>query len=67
MMGLGFGWVPDYLIGAELKDKSLIEVDYISGSRHSFIPKLVHSSERPLGRAGCLLSDLILEEFQLQD
>lgn len=63
VMGLGFGWVPDYLIGEEIKDKTLIELNYISGARHSFIPKLVHSSERPLGRAGCLLSDLILEEY----
>ena len=67
MMGLGFGWVPDYLIKQELEDRSLIELDYMSGSRHSFVPKLVHSSERPLGRAGCLLSDLILEEFKKPD
>lgn len=64
VMGLGYGWVPDYLINDELTAQSLVELDYISGSRHSFTPKLVHSSERPLGRAGCLLSDLILEEFQ---
>ncbi|NRA72320.1 MAG: LysR family transcriptional regulator [Gammaproteobacteria bacterium] len=63
VMGLGFGWVPDYLIGEEIKAKELVQLDYISGARHSFIPKLVHSSERPLGRAGCLLSDLILEEY----
>ncbi|NRA55121.1 MAG: LysR family transcriptional regulator [Gammaproteobacteria bacterium] len=64
MMGLGYGWVPDYLIDDELTDKQLIELDYVSGSRHSFVPQLVSSSQRPLGRAGCLLSELILEEFQ---
>ena len=63
-MGLGYGWVPDYLIDDELTDKQLIELDYVSGSRHSFVPQLVSSSQRPLGSAGCLLSELILEEFQ---
>ncbi len=63
LLGMGFGWVPDYLIEDELADNKLIELDFVGGSCHSFVPKLVHSSERPLGRAGQLLSDLILEEF----
>ncbi|NRA60459.1 MAG: LysR family transcriptional regulator [Psychrobium sp.] len=63
LLGMGFGWVPDYLIEDELANHKLVELDFVGGSCHSFVPKLVHSSERPLGRAGQLLSDLILEEF----
>jgi len=64
LMGLGFGWVPDYLIEQELLSKELIELDFVGGSSHDFTPKLVHSSQRPLGRAGQLLSELILKEFK---
>lgn len=64
LMGLGYGWVPDYLIEQELATKKLVELDYVGGASHDFTPKLVHSSERPLGRAGQLLSELILKEFE---
>lgn len=63
LLGLGFGWVPDYLIKEELSAGSLVELDFVGGACHTFTPRLVHSSERPLGRAGQLLSDLIIEEF----
>ncbi len=63
LLGLGFGWVPDYLIEEELATGSLVELDFVGGACHTFTPRLVHSSERPLGRAGQLLSDLIIEEF----
>lgn len=63
LLGLGFGWVPDYLIKEELSAGSLVELDFVGGAYHTFTPRLVHSSERPLGRAGQLLSDLIIEEF----
>jgi len=63
LLGLGFGWVPDYLIAKELAEGDLIELDFVGGSCHTFTPRLVHSSERPLGRAGQLLSELIIEEF----
>ena len=63
LLGLGFGWVPDYLIKEELSTGNLVELDFVGGACHTFTPRLVHSSERPLGRAGQLLSDLIIEEF----
>ncbi len=63
LLGVGFGWVPDYLITNELESGTLVEIDYVGGSCHTFTPRLIHSSERPLGRAGELLSQLIIEEF----
>ena len=62
-MGLGFGWMPDFLIHEQLRSGSLVEVDFSGGSRHSFTPKLVSTMERPLGKAGRLFTELILEEF----
>jgi len=63
LLGVGFGWVPDYLISKELDNGELVEIDFVGGACHTFTPRLVHSSERPLGRAGELLSKLIIEEF----
>ncbi|GIU36827.1 LysR family transcriptional regulator [Shewanella schlegeliana] len=66
MMGLGFGWMPDFLIEEELSNGELVEVDFSGGSRYSFIPQLVSTMERPLGRAGRLFTSLIMEEFALE-
>ena len=63
LMGLGFGWMPDFLIESELKSGELVEVDFSGGNRYSFTPQLVSTMERPLGRAGRLFTDLIMEEF----
>ncbi|MCG9729356.1 LysR family transcriptional regulator [Shewanella sp. Isolate13] len=63
MMGLGFGWMPDFLIEEELSRGELVEVDFSGGSRYSFTPQLVSTMERPLGRAGRLFTSLIMEEF----
>ncbi|MGS0729732.1 LysR family transcriptional regulator, partial [Shewanella sp. 0m-11] len=60
---LGFGWMPDFLIESELKSGELVEVDFNGGNRYSFTPQLVSTMERPLGRAGRLFTDLIMEEF----
>ncbi|GIU48923.1 LysR family transcriptional regulator [Shewanella algidipiscicola] len=64
-MGLGFGWMPEFLIQTELASGELVEVDFIGASRYSFTPQLVSTMERPLGRAGRLFTDLILQEFAL--
>lgn len=58
-MGLGFGWVPVHLVAAELERGTLREVPYESGSRYSFAPMLVHPKDRPLGRAGIRLLELL--------
>ncbi|QSX39436.1 LysR family transcriptional regulator [Shewanella cyperi] len=63
LKGLGFGWMPDFLIHQELQDGSLKEIDFVGGSRYTFTPQLVSTLERPLGRAGRLFTELILEEF----
>ncbi|BDQ66595.1 LysR family transcriptional regulator [Shewanella xiamenensis] len=63
LKGLGFGWLPDFLVQAELLSGELVEIDFVGGSRYTFIPQLVSTLERPLGRAGKLFTELILEEF----
>ncbi|MCG9696806.1 LysR family transcriptional regulator [Shewanella sp. Isolate11] len=64
LMGLGFGWMPDFLIESELASGELVELDFAGGSRYSFTPQLVSTLDRPLGRAGQLFTELILKEFQ---
>lgn len=63
LVGLGYGWMPEYHIREELKNGDLVELDYLGGSRSVFTPQMVHSSARPLGRAGRMFSDFIIEEF----
>jgi DNA-binding transcriptional LysR family regulator len=61
MMGLGFGWMPMYLIRDELSRGVLCEVPYEGGSRYAFAPMLVHPRDKPLGRAGAMLLALLGE------
>ncbi|MGL4939648.1 LysR family transcriptional regulator [Shewanella sp.] len=63
LKGLGFGWLPDFLMQEDLARGELVEIDFVGGSRYRFIPQLVSTLERPLGRAGQLFTELILEEF----
>ncbi|GLH74663.1 LysR family transcriptional regulator [Geothrix limicola] len=56
-MGLGFGWMPLYLVETELAAGDLVELSYAGGSRYTFTPQLVTRRERPLGRTGRLLAD----------
>ena len=59
LMGLGFGWVPAYLVEEDLKRGDLVEVPYERGSRYSFTPLLVHRTDRPLGRTGGRFIELL--------
>jgi DNA-binding transcriptional LysR family regulator len=52
LMGVGFGWMPLYLVHNELKSGALREVKYQGGSWYRFTPRLVHRADRQLGRAG---------------
>jgi DNA-binding transcriptional LysR family regulator len=52
LMGVGFGWMPIYLVHEELKAGALREVKYAGGSWYRFTPRLVHRADRRLGRAG---------------
>ncbi len=63
LMGLGFGWMPDFLIERELNSGELVELDYQGGSSHAVTPQLVYPSDRPLGKAGQLIAELIMREF----
>ncbi|QBF84460.1 LysR family transcriptional regulator [Shewanella maritima] len=65
LKGLGFGWMPDFLIADELVSEQLKLVDFRGGNRFKFTPQLVSTHERPLGRAGKLFTSLIIEEFAL--
>jgi len=60
LLGLGFGWMPLYLVKEELARGVLAEVAYESGARYEFVPALVHPRERPLGRAGQMLLSMLL-------
>ncbi len=67
LKGLGFGWLPDFLVKDKLDEGELVEVDFAVGSRYTFTPQLVSTQTRPLGRAGQLFTDFILEEFTRTD
>jgi DNA-binding transcriptional LysR family regulator len=59
--GLGFGWMPLYLVAEELASRALVEVAYEGGSRYEFVPALVHPRDRPLGRAGTMLLSMLAQ------
>lgn len=62
LLGLGFGWMPLYLVREELDAGFLREVPYRGGSRFRFAPSLVHPADRPLGRAGQRFLELLTAE-----
>lgn len=64
LMGLGYGWMPDFVIQKELSDGLLVNIDFIGGNVSRFIPQLVSNLERPLGKAGQLFTEIIIEEFE---
>jgi len=59
LLGLGFGWVPLYLVEADLQAGRLVEVLYERGSRYSFQPMLVQRTDRYLGKAGRRFFELL--------
>ena len=59
-MGVGFGWMPRYLVNRELRSGALREVRYSGGSRYSFTPQLMHRVNAPLGRTGTRLVELLI-------
>ena len=48
LMGLGYGWMPEYLIAEDLSDDRLRVVPYTGGGRYRFIPRLVHLASMAL-------------------
>lgn len=61
LMGLGFGWMPEALVEADLASGSLQAVPYTAGSRREMRPWLVHRVDRPLGPAAQRLLRLVQE------
>ena len=59
LMGVGFGWMPLYLVRDEIEAGQLREVKYAGGSRFRFTPRLVRRSDRTLGRTGQRLVELL--------
>jgi len=62
LMGLGFGWVPDYLVKADLAAGRLVEVAYERGGHYAFRPLLVHRTDQAPGRAGRRFMELLLAQ-----
>jgi DNA-binding transcriptional LysR family regulator len=62
-MGLGFGWMPEFLVEEDVREGRLVVVDYQGGPEYSFQPHLVWSDARPLGRAGRQLKAAIEAAF----
>lgn len=48
--GYGYGWMPEYLIGPELKKKTLVPLKWSGGVRHEFEPNLYVVREAMSGR-----------------
>lgn len=67
LLGLGFGWMPEAMVSAELRSGVLRVVPFEEGSTFQFTPSLMHRRDRPLGRAGTLFRRLLLKEFQTMD
>lgn len=68
MKGLGYGWLPDYLIKKELKAKQLKVVRWQKSSEHTHYPKLYHRGEKFLGRAGrTFLSEVLAHIEEKED
>jgi DNA-binding transcriptional LysR family regulator len=59
LMGLGFGWMPDYLVEEDFRSGRLLELPFVGGGRYRFTPQLVRRAGSPLGRAGTRLADLL--------
>ena len=57
--GLGYGWLPEYLIGAELRSKRLKTIRWSHSSKHVFRPRIYHRGARGLGRSGKIFLELL--------
>jgi len=66
LMGLGFGWMPKFLIEKELLSGELVILKYQGGSEYQFTPRLVSTDYRPLKKAGLLFKKLVAGAFEIQ-
>jgi DNA-binding transcriptional LysR family regulator len=56
---MGFGWMPEHLVDAELEKGVLVPLRWRNASDHVFEPRLYYRSARPLGRAARLVVDAL--------
>ena len=67
LAGIGFGWMPLYLVEKTLKAGQLVEVNYQHGSRFSFTPHLVWRADNPLGKTGQkFIEKLLAQQAELR-
>jgi DNA-binding transcriptional LysR family regulator len=59
LQGIGFGWMPRYLVADEIEQGKLKEVDYLGVSRFSFNPQLVWRADKSLGKTGKMFMELL--------
>ncbi|TQV85390.1 LysR family transcriptional regulator [Aliikangiella coralliicola] len=64
LQGIGFGWMPHYLVKRELSEGSLKEVNYQHGSRFAFAPHLVWRAEKKLGKTAQRFIELLTHSYQ---
>ena len=57
--GVGFGWLPKYLMYDELESGSIVHLNTLEHSQWTYEPQLVTWKDRPLGRAGRQFVELL--------
>ena len=62
--GLGFGWMPTFLVEDALDGGELVEVDFDGGSRYSFVPRLVYRTTRAQGRTAQRFVELLMSSVE---
>jgi len=63
LLGLGYGWMPVYLVHEELRSGRVKVVPYENGSWYGFTPKFVTRSNKPFGKAGQFFKATLLEQI----
>ncbi len=56
LSGMGFGWLPGYLVGKELRSGKLRKIAWREGNTHVFRPHVCFHRDRTLGRAAAAIA-----------
>jgi DNA-binding transcriptional LysR family regulator len=64
LAGVGFGWMPEHLVAADLATGALVVIDLPDGNRWTYHPQLVTRRDEPPGRAASLLIETITTNHQ---
>jgi DNA-binding transcriptional LysR family regulator len=65
--GVGFGWMPLHLASDDLAKGTLLELNFVEGSRYRFSPYLVRRINATLGRSARLFIEYLDEAFELDN